>query len=69
MEIRTFFDARTWTVTYAVWDPAIRDAGVIAPVLDFDNASGRIWRESREERRVADEPSAAWTRAQAETQG
>ena len=46
MEIKPFFDARTWTVTYVVWDPSTRDAVVIDPVLDFDPASGRIWRES-----------------------
>lgn len=46
MRIEPFFDARTWTVTYVVWDPDTRDAVVIDPVLDFEPASGRAWRES-----------------------
>ncbi|MDP2308902.1 MAG: MBL fold metallo-hydrolase [Pseudomonadota bacterium] len=46
MEIKPFFDARTWTLTYVVWDPATLDAVVIDPVLDFDPASGKVWRES-----------------------
>jgi len=46
IEIKTFFDARTWTLTYVVWDPATRDAIIIDPVLDFDPANGRVWRES-----------------------
>ncbi len=36
-----FFDAKTWTVTYVVWDPTTRRAAVIDPVLDFDFKSGR----------------------------
>jgi glyoxylase-like metal-dependent hydrolase (beta-lactamase superfamily II) len=40
------FDPRTWTITWVVWDPATRDALVVDPVLDFDPASGRVWRES-----------------------
>jgi glyoxylase-like metal-dependent hydrolase (beta-lactamase superfamily II) len=46
MLIHPFFDARTWTLTYVVWDPTTRDAVIIDPVLDFDPANGRIWRES-----------------------
>jgi glyoxylase-like metal-dependent hydrolase (beta-lactamase superfamily II) len=46
VEIKPFFDARTWTMTYVVWDAATRDAVVIDPVLDFDPANGRIWKES-----------------------
>jgi glyoxylase-like metal-dependent hydrolase (beta-lactamase superfamily II) len=46
IEIHPLFDARTWTLTYIVWDPATRDAVVIDPVLDFDPASGRTWLES-----------------------
>lgn len=46
MQIHTSFDARTWTLTYVVWDADTRDAVVIDPVLDFDPATGRIWRES-----------------------
>ena len=46
MQIKTFFDPRTFTLTYLVWDPATRDAVVIDPVLDFDPASGKVWTES-----------------------
>jgi glyoxylase-like metal-dependent hydrolase (beta-lactamase superfamily II) len=49
MNIQTFFDARTWTLTYVVSDPATRDAVIIDPVLDFDPASGRVWQESLEQ--------------------
>lgn len=31
-----FFDPRTWTVAYAVWDHATQRAAVIDPVLDCD---------------------------------
>ncbi len=46
MDIQHFYDPRTNTLTYVVFDPASRDAVVIDPVLDFDPASGRIWTES-----------------------
>ena len=36
MNIEAFFDPRTWTLTYLVWDPDTRDAVVIDPVLDYD---------------------------------
>ncbi|MBL8615581.1 MAG: MBL fold metallo-hydrolase [Deltaproteobacteria bacterium] len=45
-EVRGFFDARTWTWTYVVYDPATKDAVIIDPVLDFDPANGRTWTES-----------------------
>jgi glyoxylase-like metal-dependent hydrolase (beta-lactamase superfamily II) len=45
-EVRGFFDARTWTWTYVVYDAATKDAVIIDPVLDFDPASGRTWTES-----------------------
>lgn len=35
-----FFDARTGTVSYAVWDTATRRAALIDPVLDYDARSG-----------------------------
>ncbi|MEJ8813462.1 MBL fold metallo-hydrolase [Variovorax ureilyticus] len=35
-----FFDPRTWTISYVVWDHATRRAAVIDPVLDFDFKSG-----------------------------
>lgn len=37
---QAFFDPRTWTVTYVVWDPSTRCAAVIDPVLDYDFKSG-----------------------------
>ena len=35
-----FFDPKTWTVSYVVWDHASRHAAVIDPVLDYDFRSG-----------------------------
>ena len=35
-----FFDPRTWTISYVIWDRATRRAAVIDPVLDFDFKSG-----------------------------
>ena len=46
MQIKAFFDPRTFTLTYVVWDPDTRDAVVIDPVLDYDPTTGRIWTES-----------------------
>ena len=44
MRIRTttqaFFDPKTWTVTYVVWDASTLRAAVIDPVLDYDFKSG-----------------------------
>ncbi len=37
---QAFFDPKTWTVTYVVWEPATRHAAVIDPVLDYDFKSG-----------------------------
>lgn len=48
MHIEPFFDERTFTLTYVVFDEATRDAGVIDPVLDFEPSSGRVWTESLE---------------------
>lgn len=52
MRIQHFFDERTSTLTYLVWDEDSRQAVLIDPVLDFDPASGRTWYESAE--RVGD---------------
>jgi glyoxylase-like metal-dependent hydrolase (beta-lactamase superfamily II) len=46
MNVHALYDARTYTLTYVVWDTTTRDAVVIDAVLDFDPASGRIWEES-----------------------
>lgn len=40
MHVEPFFDPATATLTFAVSDPATRDAVVIDPVLDYDPASG-----------------------------
>jgi glyoxylase-like metal-dependent hydrolase (beta-lactamase superfamily II) len=37
---QAFFDPKTWTVTYVVWDPSTLRAAVIDPVLDYDFKSG-----------------------------
>ena len=37
---QAFFDPKTWTVTYVVWDSCTRHAAVIDPVLDYDFKSG-----------------------------
>ena len=42
MEIKHFFDQDTFTLTYLVIDPKTKDAVIIDPVLDFDQASGKI---------------------------
>jgi glyoxylase-like metal-dependent hydrolase (beta-lactamase superfamily II) len=39
--VQSFFDAKTWTVSYVVSDVATGAAAVIDPVLDFDMKSGR----------------------------
>lgn len=39
--IEAFFDERTNTVSYLVWDAATRQAAIIDPVLDFDARSGK----------------------------
>ena len=38
--IQAFFDPKTWTVSYVVWDRAMLRAAVIDPVLDYDFKSG-----------------------------
>lgn len=48
MNIEPFFDDRTSTLTYVVFDAATRDAVVIDPVLDYEPGGGRLWTESLE---------------------
>lgn len=38
MEIKSFFDETTYTLTYVVYDPTTKDAVIIDPVLDYDPA-------------------------------
>jgi glyoxylase-like metal-dependent hydrolase (beta-lactamase superfamily II) len=49
MQIQTFFDKRTFTLTYVVFDPKSRDAVVIDPVLDYEPASSTTFTESADE--------------------
>lgn len=46
MQIEAFFDARTSTLTYVVWDAETRDAVAIDPVLDYEPAASKTWTES-----------------------
>ncbi len=48
MKIEPFYDARTFTVSYVVYDEASKDALIIDPVLDYDSAASKIWAESVE---------------------
>ncbi|MCM2281210.1 MAG: MBL fold metallo-hydrolase [Bdellovibrionaceae bacterium] len=45
-QIKEFFDKNTWTLTYVVWDESTRDAIVIDPVLDYDQAASKTSEES-----------------------
>lgn len=49
MQIQAFFDQRTSTLTYVVYDPDTKDAIVIDPVLDYDPAASTTWTESVDE--------------------
>lgn len=46
MTVETFFDPRTSTLTYVVFDPATRDAVVIDPVLDYDASTSVVSTDS-----------------------
>jgi glyoxylase-like metal-dependent hydrolase (beta-lactamase superfamily II) len=46
MDIKTFYDERTSTLTFVVYDETTRDAVVIDPVLDYDPAASKTWTES-----------------------
>jgi|APFre7841882724_1041349.scaffolds.fasta_scaffold06257_2 glyoxylase-like metal-dependent hydrolase (beta-lactamase superfamily II) len=49
MQVKAFFDSRTFTLTYVVRDPATNDAIIIDPVLDYDPAASKVWAESVEQ--------------------
>jgi glyoxylase-like metal-dependent hydrolase (beta-lactamase superfamily II) len=49
MPIEAFFDPRTWTLSYVVWDEGTRDAVIIDPVLDYDPLAVRVYEESVDE--------------------
>ncbi len=40
--VEAFFEERTNTVSYLVWDPGSKQSVVIDPVLDFDPRNGRV---------------------------
>lgn len=48
MHIEPFFDERTFTITYVVFDEATRDAVILDPVLDYEPSGGKLWTESLE---------------------
>jgi glyoxylase-like metal-dependent hydrolase (beta-lactamase superfamily II) len=42
MKVKTWFDVDTSTLTYCVYDEGSKDAVVIDPVWDYDQASGKL---------------------------
>ena len=46
MQLETFFDERTFTLTYVVFDEATKDAVIVDPVLDYEPSGGKLWTES-----------------------
>jgi len=46
MQVLPFFDDRTFTLTYVVFDEATRDAVVIDPVLDYEPVGSYTYTES-----------------------
>lgn len=46
VQIEAQYDVATNTLTYIVYDNNTKDAVVIDPVLDFDPASGKVFKES-----------------------
>jgi glyoxylase-like metal-dependent hydrolase (beta-lactamase superfamily II) len=45
-EVTPFYDERTHTLTYVVADPVTKHCVIIDPVLDFEPAQGKVWKES-----------------------
>lgn len=48
MDVQHFYDERTFTLTYVVYDELARVGVVIDPVQDYDPKSGRTWSESND---------------------
>lgn len=42
MQIKTFYDPATYTLTYVVFDPDTKDAVVIDPVLDYEPGASKM---------------------------
>jgi glyoxylase-like metal-dependent hydrolase (beta-lactamase superfamily II) len=40
--VKEFFDKATWTLTYVVFDPTTKDAVILDPVWDYDQASSKM---------------------------
>ncbi|MFB6263720.1 MAG: MBL fold metallo-hydrolase, partial [Bradymonadaceae bacterium] len=49
MDVQAFYDDRTSTLTYVVYDDETKDAVVIDPVLDYDPKASKTWTESVDE--------------------
>ena len=47
-KVISFFDERTFTITHIVACPETGATAIIDPVLDYDAASGRTYKESAE---------------------
>lgn len=45
-QVQHFFDTRTYTLTFVVWEPNTKDAVIIDPVLDYDPVGSHTWTES-----------------------
>jgi len=41
-QVKAFFDPKTFTLTYVVWDSQTRDAVILDPVWDYDSASATL---------------------------
>ena len=46
MNIEPFYDTRTSTLTYVVYDPESQDAVIIDPVLDYEPKASKTWTDS-----------------------
>jgi len=46
IEVKTFFDKQTFTLTHIVFDAQTRDAVIFDPVLDLDTIGWRTYKES-----------------------
>jgi glyoxylase-like metal-dependent hydrolase (beta-lactamase superfamily II) len=44
--IQPYFDERTYTLTYVVYDDETRDAVLVDPVLDYEPSASAMWTES-----------------------
>ena len=42
VNLETFFEKVTSTLTYVLYDPATKDCVILDPVLDFDAASFQV---------------------------